>query len=409
MDEKELISQLFKTEYRKINAVLCKLFGLVHTEIAEDITTNTFLLATETWPIKGIPENPVAWLYAVAKNKTRDYLKRDQLFSDKISTELKQQSIALEELEIDLSAPHIQDSQLQMLFTLCHPSIAAEAQIGLALRILCGFSIDEIADAFLTNKETINKRLFRAKEKLRDIQIKIELPAEKDIEERLEIVLTTLYLLFNAGYYSSSQNALLRKELCLEAMRLNYFLLENESTNTPIANALMSLMCFHASRFDARTNALGEMVVYDAQNKDLWDAELIAKGNHYLITSAKGNEISKYHLEATIAYWHATKIENENKWEHILQAYNQLLLIDYSPIVAMNRTYALAQTQGKKKAITEAIKINLSNNHFYHILLGHLYTGIDNKIALLHYSKALELSKNDNEKSIINTNIEQLK
>ncbi|HMC85852.1 MAG TPA: DUF6596 domain-containing protein, partial [Chitinophagaceae bacterium] len=230
MKEQELIPHLFRTEFTKISAVLCKLFGIEHIEIAEDIASDTFLLAFETWSFKGIPANPVAWLYTVAKNKAKTYIKRSQLFEGKITTALKNSSTGIHEIEIDLSDKNITDSQLQMLFAVCHPSISAEAQIGLALRILCGFGINEIADAFLTNKETINKRLFRAKEKLREEKVPIEFPNEDEIIKRLDTILTTLYLLFNEGYYSESQDAILRNDLCLEAMRLTYLLVENKYT-----------------------------------------------------------------------------------------------------------------------------------------------------------------------------------
>lgn len=409
MNEKELIPQLFKTEYRKIISVLCKLFGIVHIEIAEDITNDTFLLASETWGLKGIPENPTAWLYTVAKNRTKDYFKRHKTFSEKIVVDFKLNQNQSEEIEVDLSHKNITDSQLQMIFTICNPIIPAEAQIGLALRILCGFGIDEIAEAFLTNKETINKRLFRAKEKLRTENIKIELPTENDVNSRLETVLTTLYLLFNEGYHSSTQKTHLRKELCLEAMRLNYFLIENETTNKPIVNALMALMCFHSSRFEARTNQIGEPILYDQQDKNLWNEELIAKGNFYLIKSAQGNELSKYHLEANIAYWHSSKIENPKKWDNILQAYNQLLLIEYSPITALNRTYALAQVKGKQTAIIEAEKLNLTDNHFYFSLLGYLHTDIDNRKAIKNFEIALDLAITNADKSTITKNLYDLK
>lgn len=409
MNEKELIPQLFKTEYRKIISVLCKLFGIVHIEIAEDITNDTFLLASETWGLKGIPENPTAWLYTVAKNRTKDYFKRHKTFSEKIVVDFKLNQNQSEEIEVDLSHKNITDSQLQMIFTICNPIIPAEAQIGLALRILCGFGIDEIAEAFLTNKETINKRLFRAKEKLRIENIKIELPTENDVNARLETVLTTLYLLFNEGYHSSTQKTHLRKELCLEAMRLNYFLIENKTTNKPIVNALMALMCFHSSRFEARTNQLGEPILYDQQDKNLWNEELIAKGNFYLIQSAQGNELSKYHLEANIAYWHSSKIENPKKWDNILQAYNQLLLIEYSPITALNRTYALAQVKGKQTAIIEAEKLNLTDNHLYFSLLGNLYTDIDYMKAIKNFEIALNLAMTNADKSTITKNLYDLK
>jgi RNA polymerase sigma factor (sigma-70 family) len=401
MQENNILAQLFKTEYRKIISVLCKLFGIAHIEIAEDITTDTFLLATETWGLKGLPENPTAWLYTVAKNKTKDYLKRHNNFSQKIIPQLKHSQQLSEEIEIDLSTKNIADSQLQMMFAVCNPIIPAEAQIGLALRILCGFGIDEIAEAFLTNKETINKRLHRAKEKLRIENVKIEMPHDVEINNRLENVLTTLYLLFNEGYYSSNQNTVLRKELCIEAMRLNYLLIENEQTNKPVANALLSLMCFHASRFEARTNETGNTILYEAQDKSLWNEELIDKGNFYLIESAKGQEISTYHLEASIAYWHSTKTEAVNKWENILQLYNQLLQINYSPMAALNRTFALAKANGKQAALQEVPKLNLPNNHLYFSLMGYLFTGEDNDKAIANYEKALEATNVENEKIII--------
>ncbi|MEI6264356.1 MAG: sigma-70 family RNA polymerase sigma factor [Sphingobacteriia bacterium] len=409
MNEAALIPQLFKSEYRKIISVLCKLFGIVHIEIAEDITNDTFLLAAETWGSKGIPENPTAWLYTVAKNKTKDYFKRHKTFSEKIAVDIKLNQSQSEEFEVDLSHKNITDSQLQMIFTICNPIIPPEAQIGLALRILCGFGIDEIAEAFLTNKETINKRLFRAKEKLRTSTIKIELPTENEINARLETVLTTLYLLFNEGYHSSTQKTHLRKDLCLEAMRLNYFLIENKATNKPIVNALMALMCFHSSRFEARTNEIGEPILYDQQDKNLWNDELIAKGNFYLIQSAQGNELSKYHLEANIAYWHSSKIENPKKWDNILQAYNQLLLIEYSPITALNRTYALSQVKGKKTAIIEAEKLDLTDNHFYFSLLGYLFTDIDNAKAISYFEMAQQKAKTDNDKTLLNKKLNDLK
>ncbi|MBV8389298.1 MAG: sigma-70 family RNA polymerase sigma factor, partial [Mucilaginibacter sp.] len=205
MKQQELIPHLFRTEYRKIVSVLCKRFGFGQIETAEDIAADTFLAASQTWAYTGIPANPVAWLYFVAKNKAKNYLLRDLVFESKVADELKKSSPEAYETEIDLSPQNINDSQLQMMFAICHPSIPPEAQIGLSLRILCGFGIEEIADAFLSNKETINKRLFRAKEKLREGNVKIEFPEPTEINERLATVLTTLYLLFNEGYYSSSQ------------------------------------------------------------------------------------------------------------------------------------------------------------------------------------------------------------
>ncbi|WPU94239.1 DUF6596 domain-containing protein [Mucilaginibacter sabulilitoris] len=406
MENGELIPHLFRTEYRKIVAVLCKRFGFEQIEVAEDITSDTFLTAAQGWGIGGIPPNPVAWLYNVAKNKAKNHLQRGHVFDSKVVPELVHDLIDIP--EIDLSPQNINDSQLQMMFAICNPVISPEAQIGLSLRILCGFGIEEIADAFLSNKETINKRLFRAKEKLREGEVKFEIPNKAEIDERLTSVLTTIYLLFNEGYYSVSQNKTLRKDLCLEAMRLCTMLVENESTNKPQVNALLSLMCFHASRFDARLDNNGEPILYEEQDTDLWNTDLISKGGYFLNRATSGDKLSRYHLEAGIAYWNTQKADTQEKWENILQFYNHLLQIEYSPIAALNRTYALSKANGKSAAIMEAEKLNLSSNHFYFMLLGELYTGINNDQAIVNFNKALALAKTPADKQAIQKKIDKL-
>ena len=408
MKQQELIPHLFRTEYRKIVSVLCKRFGFAEIEVAEDITSETFITAAQTWGIKGIPPNPVAWLYSVAKNKAKNHLHRESLFDNKIAAEVRSNSAEEYELEIDLSPQNISDSQLQMMFAICHPSIAPEAQVGLSLRILCGFGIDEIAEAFLSNKETINKRLFRAKEKLREANIKIELPTVAEIDERLDAVLTTIYLLFNEGYYSVNKNQPIRKDLCLEAMRLCYMLIENKKTNKSHVNALMALMCFHTSRFDARIDINGEHILYEEQDTSLWNADLISKGGYFLNCAAIGDRLSKYHLEATIAFWSTQQADTKEKWENVLQLYNLLLQIEYSPVAALNRTFALSKANGKNEAIIVAEKLNLVDNQFYFTLLGELYTGIDNGKARVNFEKALSIAKNQPDKQSIQKKIDHL-
>ena len=408
MGQQELIPHLFRTEYSKIVSVLCKRFGIDQIEIAEDISSETFLTAAQSWGLNGLPDNPIAWLYRVAKNKAINHLKRERLFESMISPSLKKELLESKQEEIDLSPGNINDSQLQMMFTICHPSISPEAQIGLSLRILCGFGIDEIADAFLTNRETINKRLFRAREKLRDENIKIEMPPSVEIEKRLETVITTIYLLFNEGYYSLSQDTTLRKDLCLEAMRLCYMLVENISTNKPAVNALLSLMCFHASRFDAREGKNGEIILYDEQDAGLWDTELISKGAYFLHCAANGNEISTYHLEAAIAYWSTQKEDAREKWENVLDLYNRLLKIKYSPIAALNRNFALSKIKGAEIAIKETEKLNLTDNPFYFSLIGELYSNIDIKKASEYFQKALSLQNSETGKQVIQRKMEKL-
>lgn len=408
MQEKELIPYLYRTEFRKITAVLCRSLGIEHISIAEDLVGDTFLLAAETWGLKGVPQNPAAWLYTVAKNKAKDLLKRNTLFSQKISPQIQYTTDDKQEIEIDLSVQNINDSQLQMMFAICYPGIPPEAQIGLSLRILCSFSIDEIADAFLTNRETINKRLYRAKEKLKQDNVKIEFPSENEIDKRIENVLTTLYLLFNEGYYSSNNNNVLRKDLCLEAMRLTHMLTENETSNKPAVNALLALMCFHASRFEARVDSNGELILYEDQDISLWNSELILQGEYYLNKASTGNYLSKYHWEAAIAYWHTTTNKETQKWEKILSLYNQLLMTEYSPIAALNRTYALSKVYGNQEAIIEAEKLKLDNNHLYHCLLGELYSEVDIQKAIEHLQQALKLSRVTADKKVIKNKISKL-
>jgi len=222
-------------------------------------------------------------------------------------------------------------------------------------------------------------------------------------------VLMTLYLFFNEGYYSLNQDITLRKDICLEAMRLTSMLVENDQTNQPAVNALQSLMYFHASRFNARVNNKGETILYQDQDTKMWDWEMIKKGEHFLNKASQGNEISKYHLEAGIAYWHTFKTDTIEKWENILQLYNELLVVEYSPIAALNRTYVLAKVKGKRKGIEEAEKLNLTGTYLYHSLLGELYMDIDNTSAILHFQKAMDLARSKADQAVISQKIMECK
>ena len=409
MSEQTLIPNLFRTEFSKIVAVLCKTYGFANIALAEDIVSDTFLIASETWGHKGTPDNPKAWLYKVAKNKTLDHFRRNQNFDQKIKPELSRQKKFEEGIDqIDLTEENIKDSQLKMIFAVCNPLIPQTAQIALALRILCGFGIEEIASALLTNKATINKRLQRAKSQIRKHQIDITFPKSNQLNERISVVQSVIYLLFNEGYYSITSNKTIQKDLCFEAMRLLLLLINNKATNLPSVNAQMALFCFHASRFDARVNQLGEIILYDNQNQKDWNNELIAKGEFYLSKSANGNSVTKYHLEAIIAFWHTRKEDTPNKWEEILQIYNRLLQIEYSPITALNRTYALAKARGNKAALKEALKVNLVEHHLYHVLLAELYKGIELQKQVEHLKIAFQLAKTENDKKIIDKKLKSI-
>ncbi len=405
MTQHDLIPHLFRTEFSRITSVLCKSFGLDHMETAEDIVSETFMAALELWPYKGIPENPVAWLYVVAKNKTRNYLHRDQLFRNKILQALEHDSI--DTFEIDLSEKNISDSMLQMLFAICNPVNSQEGQVALALRILCGFGVDEIATAFLIKKDTVNKRLHRARQKLREVK-SVELPPAHEFNKRIDAVLTTLYLLFSEGYYSEDREELVQEELCREAMRLVRLLTEHESTSHPKVNALYALMCFQSSRLTARKNTSGAILLYDEQDTGNWDQVLIAQAAFYLQKSATGGSYSKYHLEAAIAYWHTIKEDSDSKWKNILMLYDKLLEIDDNPLTALNRIYALSKLEGNTKAIREAEKLNLENNPFYYSLLGTLYFNTDGTKAREHFHKAMRLAKTRTARELLSRKFNKL-
>lgn len=395
--EHTLIAHLFRTEYRKIVSVLGKRLGVEHLELAEDIAGEIFLRATETWMFRGVPANPTAWLYRAAHNAAVNRLKRDAVFARRVAPALAAEAApggsgaAAEAFNLDFSEANALDSQLQMMFTLCDPSIPPEAQIGLALRILCGFGIDEIAAAFLTNRETINKRLYRARERLREKGVVIGPPHSS----ALNTVLRTLYLLFNEGYYSSVEDEVLRRDLCLEAMRLCTMLAGYPPCATPAVYALLALMCFHAARFDARLGPDGALVLLAEQDPALWDVSLLTRGADFMQRSATGTVISTYHLEAGIAFWHTQPGDN---WEVILQLYNQLLVLEYSPVAALNRTYALARARGAAVAIPEALKLGLGDNRFYWALLGELHTGA---AARAYFERALAMARTEPERVLL--------
>jgi RNA polymerase sigma factor (sigma-70 family) len=404
-DKNNLVSYLFKTEYSKMVSVLTKSFGLEYIEVAEDVVSETFFSALNSWPYKGTPANPTAWLYTVAKNKLKSHFTRNNTFNKLVSEQLAGKNQPYE-ISIDFSDENISDSQLQMLFAVCHPSISTETQICLALRILCGLGLSEIANAFLSNKETIHKRLQRAKEKLYSQNIKIEMPNDTEITERLNTVTQTIYLLFSEGYYSESNNSIVRKELCVEALNLAYLLLNNPQTNNHATNALMSLMCFHASRLEARQSEDGNIVLYDDQDRSLWDTEFIEKGFHYLLEASKWEIASTYYVEASIAYWHTVDNCNPDKWQSILKLYNVLLSANSSPVVALNRVWALSKVHGNLPAIAEAEKLDLKTNHFYFILLAELYKNIDVDKVNEYLLKAHHFCKTDTEKVMIQTQID---
>ncbi len=403
MDNK-LLSDIFKSEYSNLIAVLSSYYGLKDLELAEDIVSDTFLRAMKTWSYKGIPEYPKAWLRKVAQNLMFEHFRRKKTFMEKITPELEARTQQIGEIEI--TDKIIEDSQLHMMFVLCDNELNDGSQICLALRILCGFSIEEIAMALLSNKETINKKLYRAKKTIKERnRVETNLTLNQYVT-RLDNVLRVIYLIFNEGYYSSVNEDNIRHEICWEAMRLSIFLSEHKIFPKQKIHALIALMCFHTSRLDARISGEKGDLLYHEQDKSKWNSALIQKGTKYLKLSAEGNIVSKYHLEAAIAYWHTR--DNNGKWNNILQLYNKLLTIEYSPIIAMNRTYALARANSIVEAIQEAHKLELKNNHHYFCLLAELYhmnNNVEKEIEYLNI--AIGFVNKKSEKELIKHRLEK--
>ncbi len=411
MHEQQLnqqIGHLFRYEAGKMAAVLTRLLGFQRFDIAQDIVQDTLLKAMNVWKLKGIPENPSAWLYKVAKRQAIDWLRQQKLHESihaEISLALKSEWTLTPTVNQLFLENEIEDSQLRMIFACCHPSVPYESQIALTLKTLCGLSISEIAQSFLTNDETITKRLYRAREKIRDEKISLDLSAPTTMPGRLDAVLHTIYLLFNEGYNSSHPDQLIRTDLCEEAIRLCLLLTRNTLTDLPKTRALLALMCFQASRGDSRLNNDGTIILLKDQDRKQWNRNLIEKGKVYLDRSAEGEDITEYHLEAMIACCHAeaSSFDNTN-WQRIYKLYTALLEIKPSPIVEMNKAIVLGFMDSFQSGLDALKKIKgLDQSHLYHSALGDFNFEIGNKKdAHHHYHQAAQLTHSNTDKLLLN-------
>ena len=392
-------------------SVLTRLFGFSNIEQAEDIVQDTIVKALEVWKWGKIPENPQAWLYKAAKNKAIDLIRREKLkykIDNELSVLLKSEYTLVPKVNELFMEGEIKDSQLRMMFACCHPAIAPGSQITLMLKTLCGLSAREIGNAFLSNEETIAKRIYRTKEKIREEKIVLDFPGADLMPLRLDAVLKALYLLFNEGYSSSHTEKLIREDLCEEAMRLAILLSENVKTNLPQTNALLALMCYHVSRFDARLDDKGFIILLKDQDRTQWNKFLISKGNEYLARASEGTMIYDFHIEAAIASAHANSTSFEGTdWNLILSMYDSLLERTNNPMVALNRNLALAEVRGEKKAIEELEKMKgLSANGHYNTSLGELNLRAGNKNeAKRYFERALPLTSSKVEAELIQRKI----
>jgi RNA polymerase sigma factor (sigma-70 family) len=370
-----LTEHLFRHEAGKLVSVLTGIFGVDHLELAEDVVQEALIRAFQTWPYYGIPNNPAAWLTQTARNLALDVIRRENRFRQKqpeIIASFEQWSPDTE--DSPTFDTEIRDGRLRLMFACCHPLIPPEAQIALALKTLCGFGPAEIAKAFLTTEAAIAKRLTRARQRIREQNIPFEIPAGVELSGRLDGVLQTAYLLFNEGYKASSGERVIREELCAEAIRLTALLVEHPAGNRPRTHALIALMLLNAARLPARVDHEGNILRLEEQDRSRWDAGMVSRGMRHLAESAGGDDLSEYHLQAGIAACHCAAPDYESTdWPRILSLYDRLVIIDDSPVVALNRAVAIANVRGPGAGIDalEGIKNrqSLDSYHLFYAVL----------------------------------------
>jgi RNA polymerase sigma factor (sigma-70 family) len=408
-NQHNIVDHLFRHQAGKMIAVLTRLFGTHHLEMVEDVVQEAFLKAAQTWKFNQLPDNPEGWLVQVAKNKALDIIRRHQNFqaySKELVLQLPNETeAAVEHFFLD---SEIADSQLRMIFACCHPSLKEEDQVALTLKVVSGFSTAEIARALVTNEAVIQKRLYRAKQSLKEEQVQLEIPTGYHLLSRLQTVYTVLYLLFNEGYNSLKTDELIRKDLCAEAMRLCLLLSEHQTGNRPPTFALLALMCFQASRFESRIDENNDIILLCRQDRSTWNKDLINRGYYYLNYSSQGEELTVYHLESAIAAEHcmAPSFEATN-WQRMLMLYNLLLEEKRTPLVILNRAIVQAQLQQVLIAIQEIWSIEdidtlLRTQYIFSAVLGDMYLQIgDDNNARKFLSQAQQLTPSLAEKKLL--------
>ena len=410
----ELAADLFRKEGARLVATLTSHCGTQHLQLAEDVVQEALVRALQTWPYRGVPQNPAAWLTQTAKNLALDYLRREQ------SWNRKQDGIAAEHARW-LSTPATEekhdafaDDTLRMMFVCFHPQLSTETQTALALRTLCGLSAAEIAAAYFSSEAAVSKRLVRARQRIRELALPFAVPDPAELPERLDGVLRTLYLLFNEGYKASSGDHLVREDLCHEAIRLTGLLASHPVTCEPRVHALLALMMLNAARLPARTDDSGNLLRLHEQDRNSWNTSLIQRGIHHLGLAAAGEALSEYHLEAGIAACHSTAADDAaTNWPRILSLYDQLVVLNASPVAAMNRAVAVARVHGAQAGLDALTAIpnrsSLESYHLYHAIRGSLAAELGHLAdALTHFRQAGNLATLPAEREFIARRIAEL-
>ncbi len=415
----QLTAHLFRHESGKMVAVLTRIFGTENLQLSEDVVQETFLMAVQVWSLKGLPENPSAWLMRCAKNKAIDMLRRNKFstsidFSDPERKLLQSEYTLVTQMDKLWQEDGITDDLLRMMYACCHSGISAENQITLILKTLCGFSVLEIAKAFITAEDTVSKRLYRTREFFRNHKVKPAFPPMHELEAATGAVLKAIYLIFNEGYNATSGNDLIRKDLLEQAMYLCGLLCGNPLTALPEVFAAMALMCFHAARTNSRLNAEGDIVLLNSQDRSQWNAELIAEGNAYLNKAAFGTRLSSYHIEAAIAFEHCSAPDfTQTNWQRILAYYDLLLQLQPVAVVALNRLIVVYELYGADAALKEIesspYQPEWRKQYLFYSLLGDLYGSQNSMKALASLETAITLTRSDTEKRLLRKKMEQLK
>lgn len=379
-----LLEHLFRRQAGRMLAHFTRLLGPAHLSLAEDAVQESMLRALQTWPNTGVPENAAAWLFRTAHNVAIDALRRNRLLGEKTDSlvaELSRSAIVLPG-DPD-SEEQLRDDELRMIILCCHPALSRDASVSLSLKTVGGFSVREIARAFLADEAAIAQRLVRAKRQLRESSLTFEMPRGAELQDRLVSVLDVLYFMFNEGYAAHEGEMLIRQDLCLEALRLGR-LVASSSISTPRVDALVSLMALQAARLPARVDDSGNLVQLEFQDRTRWDWNLIALGYQYFDRSMVGDDVSEYHLQAAIAATHARAPDPHSvDWPVILSLYDQLLALNSSPVVALNRAVALSKVQGAEQALVVIDRLDrdpkLGDYHLLMAVRGHLLEEVGRK------------------------------
>jgi RNA polymerase sigma factor (sigma-70 family) len=390
----------FRREAGKIVAGLTRLLGSRHLDLAEDVVQETFLRATTTWPYNGVPQNPAAWLRRVARNLAVDQLRRDSRIMpllDENAALLRSEWTLASTLDAAIVESRAGEDLLRMLFACCHPDIPAEHHVALALKTLCNLSVREIARAFVTNEEAVQKRLYRARLTFRELG-RIELPGREERASRIDGVLRVLYLLFNEGYFSTESDEVIREDLLEEAVRLCDLLTQEPATDTPQVRALLALMLFHAARSEARLDSNGAIVLLSDQDRRRWDYELIALANRNLEKAFKDAAVSHFHLEAGIAAIHATaRTWADTDWNAIVMLYDELLHRRPDVVIGINRAVAVSERDGAASGLhdLDAFRVDGSGLAIFHAVRGVLLARIgETESAYTELKRAADLTRN---------------